>query len=391
MPTQSEFLPGPGVAGLVSVIVPCYNRADIVGETIESVLSQTYENFEIVMVDDGSTDNTAGVISNYADPRIRYIYQTNGGLSAARNSALRVAAGEFIAFLDSDDLWLNWKLSAQVELFLRHSEVGLMWSDMNTFASAGKIDGERQLRGMYSAYGAVDFTAMRSYEARLSDFVPDRFSGGSDFQYYVDDFFRYMFSGNLVLPSTAIVRRERLRSAGPFDREFTGFGAEDYHFYFRILSQGAGAFMDVPTTLYRVHSAQMSIRNRLLEARANLHVLSQWLHQRPKSISKKTVRKSLASSHAWLGTEELNAGNVRTATRHFWESLRHHRMQPYTLMLLLLSVIPRRAASVLRALKRVALNPLGRPLAALVLLLSDDLNPIMRIAELLPLDSMPSF
>ena len=389
--SYGQFLPGPGVPGLVSVIVPCHNRADIVGETIESVLAQTYENFEIVIVDDGSEDNTAEVVGAYADPRILYFYQPNAGLSAARNSGLNVTAGEFIAFLDSDDVWLEWKLAAQVQLFQRHPEAGLIWSDINTFSVAGKVDGERQLRTMYSAYAAVDFEAAGSDRRRLSDLVSDVEAGLAASRYYLDDFFPYMFSGNLVLPSTAVVRRDRLRMAGPFDREFTGFGAEDYHFYFRIISLGKAAFIDAPTTLYRVHSSQMSIRNRLLEARANLHVLTHWLHQRPATISRKVARRSLASSHAWLGTEELNAGNLRAATKHFWESLRHHRTQPYTALLLVLSVIPGGVASALRAVKRAMMNPLGRPLAGLLLLLSDDTNPIMRILDILPLDCMPSF
>ena len=104
-PSSIPFLPGAGAPGLVSVIIPCYNRADIVRDTIDSILSQSYQNIEAIVIDDGSTDNTWGVISAYNDQRIRYFYQANGGLSAARNSGLEVARGEFIAFLDSDDEW----------------------------------------------------------------------------------------------------------------------------------------------------------------------------------------------------------------------------------------------------------------------------------------------
>jgi glycosyltransferase involved in cell wall biosynthesis len=106
------FLPDSGTPGLVSVIIPCYNRADIVRYTLDSVLAQNYRNFEAIVVDDGSTDNTRSVVAGYTDPRIQYVYRENGGLSAARNSGLNAARGEFVAFLDSDDGWHPWKLAA---------------------------------------------------------------------------------------------------------------------------------------------------------------------------------------------------------------------------------------------------------------------------------------
>src|SRR5206468_4406731 len=133
---RNTYLPGPGVSGLVSIVIPCFNRADIVGDTIDSVLAQTYVNFEAIIVDDGSTDNTREIISGYDDRRLRYVYKLNGGLSSARNSGLELARGEFIAFLDSDDVWQSWKLEAQVEIFRRHPEAGLIWSDMSTFTNA---------------------------------------------------------------------------------------------------------------------------------------------------------------------------------------------------------------------------------------------------------------
>jgi glycosyltransferase involved in cell wall biosynthesis len=385
------FLPGPGAPGLVSIIIPCYNRADLVSETINSVLAQKYERFEVILVDDGSTDNTREVISSYSDPRIRYLYQANGGLSAARNAGLNVAEGEFIAFLDSDDLWHEWKLSAQLEIFRRHCEAGLIWSDMSTFINSGRLEEERHLRTFYSAYKYVNFEAAHRSFGVLADLVDDISPDLATSPYYLADVFPYMFSGNLVHPSTAIVRRERLRRAGPFQPEITGFGAEDYHFYFRVCSEGPVAFLDAPTTLYRIHADQMTNYNRLVEARANLRVITHWLPRRPPTLPKKTVQQSLASSHAWLGNEELEAGNVRVATRHFWESLRQHKIQPSTLFLLIVSLIPQRAAAILRGFKRALSSSLARQLSAIVLLLSDDQNPLMRLLDLVPSDLVVGF
>lgn len=378
---QNTYLPGPGIPGLVSIVIPCFNRAEIVGDTIDSVLAQTYGNFEAIIVDDGSTDNTREIISRYDDPRLRYVYKLNGGLSSARNCGLELARGEFIAFLDSDDVWQSWKLEAQVEIFRRHAEAGLIWSDMSTFTTAGEVLSERHLRTYYSVYSIVNFEQSHRPTGTLAELADVPESLG-DCPYYVTDVFHHMFSGNLVHPSTAVVRRDRLRKSGRFEPEITGLGAEDYHFYFRISSHGPVAFLDAPTTLYRLHPSQLSTANRLHEARGNLNVLKHWLDRRPPTLPEPVVRKSLASSHAWLGAEELSAGNQRVASRHLWQSLRLHVAQPSTLSLLFLSLFPKRAAALLRALKRAVRDPLARPLTGLVLMLSDDQGLLTSLADL---------
>lgn len=358
--------------GLVSVIVPCYNRADIVGETIESVLAQSYQLLEIIIVDDGSTDDTREVVTRYSDPRIRYFYKTNGGLSSARNAGLDEARGEFIAFLDSDDVWHPWKLSAQIEIFSRYGSVGLVWSDMSTFEVVGRVIAERHLREYYSAYSVVQLEARHSAAGCLSDLVDGTPPSIAACPFYVFDVFHEMFSGNLVHPSTAVVRRQRLRESGPFEVEVTGHGAEDYHFYFRICALGPVAFLDAPTTLYRVHASQLSTCNRLHEARGNLKVVTHWLDRRPSTLPQPVIQKSLATSHAWLGAEELNAGDPRAAARHLWRSLRLDSRQPSTLFLLMISLFPPTATAVLRALKRALRSSLARPIAGIALALLDD-------------------
>ena len=363
---------GAGVPGLVSVIVPCYNRADIVGETIESVLAQSYQLLEIIIVDDGSTDDTREVVTRYSDPRIRYFYKTNGGLSSARNAGLDEARGEFIAFLDSDDVWHPWKLSAQIEIFSRYGSVGLVWSDMSTFEVVGRVIAERHLREYYSAYSVVQLEARHSAAGCLSDLVDGTPPSIAACPFYVFDVFHEMFSGNLVHPSTAVVRRQRLRESGPFEVEVTGHGAEDYHFYFRICALGPVAFLDAPTTLYRVHASQLSTCNRLHEARGNLKVVTHWLDRRPSTLPQPVIQKSLATSHAWLGAEELNAGDPRAAARHLWRSLRLDSRQPSTLFLLMISLFPPTATAVLRALKRALRSSLARPIAGIALALLDD-------------------
>ena len=121
----------------VSAIILTYNRADLIMEAIESVLAQTYTDYEIIVIDDGSTDNTAQVLRELIETgRIRYIWQENQGECAARNHGLRQARGEYVAFLDSDDLWLPQKLEAQVACLEAYAEAGLVQSSFLKFDDA---------------------------------------------------------------------------------------------------------------------------------------------------------------------------------------------------------------------------------------------------------------
>jgi glycosyltransferase involved in cell wall biosynthesis len=126
----------------VSVIMPAFNVGPYIGASIESVLAQTFTDWELVIVDDGSTDDTYAIGEGHAaaDPRIRIIRQANGGISVARNTALRLASGEFFAILDSDDLWSPGFLAAQMAIFAAHPEVDIVTG--NAWFLGGQSDGQ---------------------------------------------------------------------------------------------------------------------------------------------------------------------------------------------------------------------------------------------------------
>lgn len=114
----------------VDIIIPAYNAAKYLPAAIESVITQTFEDWRILLVDDGSTDGTAEIVAPYLErlgPKLKYIYQANMGMSAARNTALRHASAEFLAFLDADDLWLPCRLAESLACFVNRSQVGLVY------------------------------------------------------------------------------------------------------------------------------------------------------------------------------------------------------------------------------------------------------------------------
>ncbi len=119
----------------VSVILPTYNRATLIGRAVESVLNQTYRDFELIIVDDGSTDDTEKVVKSFSDERIYYTkHKVNKGAAAARNTGLKLAKGELIAFQDSDDEWLPEKLEKQVKVIQTGSpKLGLVYHNMKSF------------------------------------------------------------------------------------------------------------------------------------------------------------------------------------------------------------------------------------------------------------------
>ena len=217
----------------VSVIIPTYQRAHLIRESIDSVLAQTYRDFEIIVVDDGSTDGTHEVVAGYRN-RVRYIYQENRGPSSARNSGIKAAQGEFIAFQDSDDLWLPEKLASQVPLFDRDPEIGLVYCDMSYFRSDGPCDRP---------------SSFKSHAPPASGYA-----------------LRELFvNGTPMHTPTAIVMRHCFDNAGMFDERLVDF--EDQAMWFRIARVFKIDYVDAPLVQCRVDDETHPRKDELLSAR----------------------------------------------------------------------------------------------------------------------------
>ncbi len=332
-----------GTPGLVSVLIPTYNRGYIIAPTIESVLSQTYQPIEIIVVDDGSIDDTKDVVSRYGDS-VRYIYQDNAGLAVARNTGLAAARGEFIAFLDSDDVWFPWKIKAQVELMRSFPNLALVWTDMRAVSPLGDLVRDRHLSTMYHVYQKIDVASYMSNTGRLGDVCLDLPPEIGDSVYRIGDIFSPMFMGNLVHPPTALLRREKLRFTGGLDLTFS-WTCEDYEFFWRVSAEGDGALIESPSMDYRVDAADQLTKPdlHLYIARGNLEALKQALRKNGHRIKlpKPMIRRHMAEAYSWVGEEELLSENGKWSAGFFTRSLVLNPLQKRTLSLFPFSFLPR--------------------------------------------------
>jgi GT2 family glycosyltransferase len=348
-----EVCAGPGEPGLVSVIIPTYNRAYVLGDALRSVLAQTYRPLEVIVVDDGSTDNTEEVVRAFGDD-VRYVRQENAGCPTARNVGFTLARGEFIALLDSDDRWLPWKIALQVAFMQRHPDVGMVWTGMSAVTDDGKRVADRHLRVAYRAWHGLRPGDIMQHAGTVGDLgvaLPPRWAKESA---WVGDIFAQLIRGNIVHTPTTLLRRERVHGTGGYD-ESLARGGEDFDFHLRTAVQGPVGFLDLPTMEYRIGNQDQLTADNPNMARAHLRTMDFWLGQgHPRlSLSRTDVRGLYAYAHQWVGTAELMTGGRQSARHHLWRSLRYRPASFGTLAALSLAILPPRALSTLRATRRM--------------------------------------
>ncbi len=337
--------------GLVSVIIPTHNRARIIGRAIESALAQTYTDLEVIIADDGSTDDTRAVVESYG-PRMVYVRQANAGVSAARNFGIRHARGEFIAFLDSDDAWRPWKIEAQLAALERVPKAGVVWTDMAAVDENDRVRKSRYLREMYSAYDKVDLESTLAAVCSLGTLTTCTSTGVADAPVLAGDLSSAILLGNMIHTSTVLFRRSWCERTGGFDESYARAG-EDYEFYIRLSSAGPVVFIDAPSTLYRVGAAdQLTAPAMLLEiARNNLRAVQKWLPRSGSQVGlpRRTIRERFAESYAWLGEAELDAGHSWAAARRLSQSISTAPGLDRRAVLLASCVLPNRMRSGIRS------------------------------------------
>jgi glycosyltransferase involved in cell wall biosynthesis len=339
---------------LVSVILPTYNRGYCIERSIDSVLGQTHERMDLIIVDDGSTDDTRERIAKryHRDGRLRYFYQENQGVSVARNRGLREALGLFVALQDSDDVWKPWKLELQVACLESVPDAGMIWTDMEAVGSDGHLVDRSYLRKYYGAYRwfSTEQLFKESHELPLiSSAIPPQVRRP---RLYVGDLFSPMIMGNLVHTPTVLIRRERLEQVGGFNVDLRKAGG-DYDFHLRTCRKGPVAYLDVAAIEYRAGASdQLTHPSSALQRAHNfLNTISPFIERERDRIdlSQEMIDAVLAEAHQWIGTSALSVGQRAEARRHLAQSLLCQPRQPRAALQLLAAVLP---AEVERPLRR---------------------------------------
>lgn len=208
----------------VSVIIPTYNRGSFISAAIESVLNQTYKDYEILVVDDGSTDNTKANVARYGGP-VRYIYQPNQGVSAARNKGIKHAIGTYISFLDSDDVFLPMKLEEQMNYIRNHPDCKFIYSWYYKTNANGDI---KMLRKNVSCKN----------QEHLQYCLITRRLG--------------------IRTSTVLIHKECFEKAGLFNPNY--WRSQDWDMWLRLAAHYSGACIETPLAKYVLHDSNVSYK-----------------------------------------------------------------------------------------------------------------------------------
>ena len=277
---------------LVSVIVPSYNYGHFVGQTLESLRAQTYSAWECIVVDDGSTDNTGAIVTAFAkdDSRIKYVRQENLGLAAARNAGIARSTGEYVQFLDADDLLESEKFERQVEFLEQHPEIDIVFSDSRYFRNENTQ--ERRFSQDETNAPWVAKLSARGIEV-----------------------LRPLVRNNIMVVSAPLLRRSVIADVGLFDTTLRA--VEDWDYWIRCAIEGKYFhYLDAEGTLalVRAHETSMS-RDARLMLRARL-----LMHQKVAGMAIDTAilqvnQQGMAECEGWLGIEELAAGEFLVGIR----------------------------------------------------------------------------
>ena len=271
----------------VSVILPVYNGERYIRQSIESILAQTYQDFELLVIDDGSTDGTAGIVKAYEN-RLRYIRQPNSGASHARNQGIRLSQGKHVAFQDADDLWEPEKLAIQVNFLDRHPDVGLVHCDCEIIDEEGH-------------------TIFRSKHSEREE-----------------GYWRLFQQGHAVGMYSVMLRRELLDKTGLFDEEFPKAGLEDVDFWARLGK--ITLFHCLPTVLvkhrfHRYSTCKMS-ENTLLPLEHRALMLKKMLARFGDDPERrKFLEGEVVSYKSDLGKFLLKQGRVADGRKELWDSI----------------------------------------------------------------------
>lgn len=276
----------------VSVLLTCYNHRPFLEPCLSGVFAQTFRDFEVIAIDDGSTDGSREILS--AEKRLDRVILTerNLGTYGSLNRALEAANGEYVAILNDDDVWDPRKLELQMALFDAHPNVGLVHT-------CGRfIDGNGHL--LNGSPLGFEFPRTTTGDVLIA-----------------------LLYANKIIASAAIVRRECFDEVGEFDPAF--FGSGDWHMWLRIAERWHVGYVDEPLTFYRVHGSNASHRLELIwrdDERLRLWIRERYECYWSSGRDRRELRRAFAHNEACLGTVQMLNGKPKEARNSYLRSLR---------------------------------------------------------------------
>ncbi|MEW5860942.1 MAG: glycosyltransferase [Cyanobacteriota bacterium] len=310
----------------ISVIVPTLNAERTILRTIKSVLQQTFPNYELIVINDGSSDRTLELLNTIEDPRVKIFSYSNGGLPVARNRGISHATGNFITFLDADDLWTPDKLELQFIALQQHPEAGVVYSWTQFMDNQGKY-----------------------------------FHGGKSV-FFKGNVYANLLLGNFIdSGSNVLIRRQAIESVGEFDPTLAS--CEDWDYWLRLAARWPFVVVPKPQILYRQSSGAMSSKIEVMK-KYHLIVVERAFQAAPPELQY-LKNRSLANIYQFLahlcltripgaGGAKQAADNLKSAIRLHPEILFGKTAQVLLIKLLLIRLFsPRIASYLLQMLSKV--------------------------------------
>lgn len=323
----------------VSVIVPIYNPPkEYITECLKSVMEQTFQDFEIIVVDDGSTQNTQEILSIYPNNKIRYFYKKNGGVNTARLIGLEQAKGEYIALIDQDDKWTSCKLKKQVDLLDKYPEINLVFSNFQNFNKNGPIgksffDTNKIIRG-------IPYVPVQDVDPNCRIFSKD----------ILYDYLR----GNFIIQCTLMIRTSTCRELNMFSTKTNG--REQYEFGSRAIHLMRLGFIDEVMAHRRIHSNNVTHNTELFHKNTVTictdAIEYPWMDKKCKSF----LKNELINAYYLLGKYYFVKGMFIEARKALKLSLKK-RISLFSLNLLFLTYILKPKIILEIKSLRDALNP----------------------------------
>ena len=328
-----------------SIVLPTYNRKRQLERCLGSIKQQEFKDFEIIIVDDGSTDDT-GAFINSIHPDVRYYYQTNQGVSKARNTGIQNARGNYIAFLDSDDIWYPSRLKIMHAVIAAMPlEVALIFNDMDRI-----VDGN----GDRHSYSDQYFGVKRSTVIKaMSQFAVINLSP-LELKVSYGDIFAQLLHGNIISPPCTVMKTEVVAKLGNFREDFRV--ANDSEYFLRVSKHYKIGYVPKILTSIDPPRSKVSLSasvNSIEKINNTIRIIESYYQEEKDPFLKKQLKLRLANLHGLLGYHHLSEYNGEMSRRHYIYALRLNPFNIKFLTALVFTILPAKLLQLAAGIKRI--------------------------------------